>query len=214
MAMLNYRWYKIPFFYKWLYPNGLYRVPTNKKEIFITFDDGPVPELTQFVLQELQKHEAKATFFCVGDNITKYPSIFESIISQNHTIGNHTYNHLNGFEHDNNTYFENIKKCDDIINLNHRESNKYWYRPPYGKITFNQMKYLEKIYKIVFWDVISYDFDKLLSPEMCLKNVIKNTTNGSIVVFHDNIKAKKNLEYVLPRYLEYYTSKGYTFKAL
>lgn len=204
----------MPLFFKWLYPKGLYSFSRSKKVLYLTFDDGPIPELTPFVLAELDKYQTKATFFCVGDNICKYPAIFNNIISQNHAIGNHTFNHLKGTKCSNKNYFDNIQLCAETMLHNEFKGSKMLFRPPYGKLTLSQMKHLQSKYQVVFWDVISYDFDVNLSPENCLKNVVKNTKNGSIIVFHDNIKARKNLEYVLPRFLKYYTSKGYEFSVL
>jgi peptidoglycan/xylan/chitin deacetylase (PgdA/CDA1 family) len=187
-----------------------------KKNIYLTFDDGPHPEITEWVLNLLKKYNAAATFFCVGENITKHPGVFEEIIFQNHTVGNHTFNHLNGWKSPNKDYIHSVLKAEEVIHnskfINHKS---YLFRPPYGKIKTSQAKFLIKEgYEIVMWDVLSADFDQNTSKEKCLQNVLKNTKPGSIIVFHDSEKAFKNLEYVLPKVLEYFSEKGFTFKAL
>jgi len=164
----------------------------------------------------LKKHNAAATFFCVGDNLLKYPKIFKEIIQQNHSIGNHTFDHLNGWNSSNKDYLNSILKAEEVIHnskfINHKS---YLFRPPYGKIKSSQAKLLIKEgYEIIMWDVLSADFDQMISKEKCLQNVIKNTKSGSIIVFHDSEKSFKNLEYVLPKVLEYFSKKGFAFKAL
>jgi len=161
------------------------------------------------VLDTLKKFHAKATFFCVGENIIKHPEIFKRIASEGHSLGNHTHNHLNSWKCKPEVYLENIKKCDALI-------KSKLFRPPYGKITRKLLKnnYLKNNYKIIFWDILSYDFDKTISPEKCLKNVLKHYKPGSVVVFHDNIKAEKNLKYALPLVLEKLSLQGYRFEAI
>ncbi len=184
----------------------------NKREIYLTFDDGPTPEITQFVLEILKKYNAKATFFCLGKNIENNPDIFHQIVSEKHAIGNHTQNHVNGWKTNVSEYVANIEQCQKVIN-NHIESKGIkLYRPPYGKITKKQAKkLLKKQYKIIMWSVLSADFDTKITKEKCLENVLKNTSNGSIIVFHDSVKAFKKLEYVLPKVLAYYVEKKYSF---
>jgi len=188
------------------------------KNIYLTFDDGPIPEVTPWVLDMLKKYNAKATFFCIGDNVLKHPDIFKSIISDNHQIGNHTFNHLKGFSTKTHFYIQNTEKAHALFtktNKSFSAQKALLFRPPYGKIKPNQIKQLKnKGYKIVFWDVLSRDFDSKLSPYKCLDNVIKYTQNGSIIVFHDSLKAFKNLQYTLPKVLAYYSEKGYSFKAI
>lgn len=207
---------KTPKIIRKLFSNYTWSVSTNNKELYLTFDDGPTPEITSWVLSELNKYNAKATFFCVGDNIVKYPDLFKDIIQQEHKVANHTFNHLNGWKSDNKYYFINIEQAEEIIkNQGGRQSGSKLFRPPYGKIRSSQEKVLrQKGYNIIMWDVLSGDFDQNLSKDNCLKNVINSAQKGSIIVFHDSIKSFKNLEYVLPKVLKYFIKKGYVFKAL
>jgi|ERR1051326_4020058 peptidoglycan/xylan/chitin deacetylase (PgdA/CDA1 family) len=198
-----------------LYSSAVWRVPTDKKKIFLSFDDGPIPEITPWVLNTLKQFNAKATFFCVGENIEKHPEIFRQIISEGHSVGNHTYNHLNGWKTKTKIYLENISKFDLTINLKFQTSNiKPFFRPPYGRMKKSQSSIINKKYSIVLWDVLSGDFDKNTSEEKCLKNVLTKTREGSIVVFHDSIKAKRNLFYTLPKFLETFSKKGFIFSQL
>ena len=197
--------------YKWHFSR-------NTKNIYLTFDDGPIPEVTPWVLDMLKKYNAKATFFCIGDNVLKHPDIFKRILSDNHHIGNHTFNHLKGFTTKTHSYIQNTEKAHTIFTNTNKSLSTHktlLFRPPYGKIRPKQAKILkEKGYKIVLWDVLSRDFDSKLSPLKCFNNVIKYTQNGSIIVFHDSLKAFKNLQYTLPKVLAYYSEKGYSFKAI
>lgn len=181
-----------------------------KKIIYLSFDDGPHPTATPFVLTELDKYDAKATFFCIGKNVVEYPDIYYKIISAGHAVGNHTFNHLNGWKTDNSHYIENI-----LAAKTHITSDLF--RPPYGKVKKAQVKLLHMYapgFRVIMWSVLSADFDKKVSPEKCLANVIKNTRSGSIIVFHDSTKAFKNLEYALPVVLEYFSKKGYSFERI
>ena len=194
---------------------------SDKKEIYLTFDDGPTPEITNWTLDLLKKYNAKATFFCIGKNIVNHPEIYQQILDENHTIGNHTQNHFNGWKHSTEEYVDNIISCENIISsveeksANSKTLNSKLFRPPYGKIKKSQAKeILKKGYKIIFWDVLSADFDTTISNQKCLENVLKNTTNGSVVVFHDSVKAAKKLKFVLPKVLDYYSKKGFLFKAI
>jgi peptidoglycan/xylan/chitin deacetylase (PgdA/CDA1 family) len=201
---------KTPWLLKKLYPNLIWDAKPDARSIFLTFDDGPIPIVTPFVLNILKKHDAKATFFCIGDNAAKHPDIFEQVKNDGHAIGNHTYNHLKGWITDNDTYLENFEKADALLNT-------CLFRPPYGRIKRQQIKLLKQArpgLKIFMWDVLSGDFDTDLSPEDCLKNVLKHTEPGSIIVFHDSEKAFKRLEYVLPKAMEIWSEKGYTFSPL
>lgn len=186
-------------------------MPNCENKIYLTFDDGPTPEITEWTLQQLKKYNAKATFFCIGDNIKKYPEIFKKVIEEGHSIGNHTFNHLNGWKTSKKDYLENTKKCQsEISSLKSAICNLF--RPPYGKIKPSQSKELRKLgYKIIMWDIISYDFDATISKEKCLENILKNVKSGSIIVFHDSIKAFPNLEYTLPKMLEILNKKGFVF---
>lgn len=202
---------------KFIFKHWFWSFSTKKKEIYLTFDDGPTPEITEWVLQQLKKHNAKATFFCIGKNILKNPQIFQKIVVQNHSIGNHTNNHFNGFKTTTKDYLKNIDNCESTISNNTTLKNQTskLFRPPYGKIKPSQAKKLRKKgYKIIMWDVLSADFDASISNEKCLNNVLNHAKNGSIVVFHDSKKATEKLKYVLPKVLEYYLRKGYEFKKI
>ncbi len=202
---------KTPWLLKKLYPKNLiWNMPREQKIIYLTFDDGPIPDVTPWVLKTLENRQIKATFFCIGDNIQKHPQIFEELKKQGHAIGNHTFNHLKGWAVHDDVYLDNIKKCAAHTGVN-------LFRPPYGRIKRSQIKKLQKQHpkaKIVMWDVLSGDFDIALNPEKCLSNVIKHTTNGSIIVFHDSLKAKKRLLYTLPKAIDYWKQQGYIFKTL
>lgn len=207
---------KTPRIIKKLFSRYTWCFSSTKKEIYLTFDDGPIPVVTEFVLNQLKIYNAKATFFCIGDNIRKHPLIFNQILKEGHIIGNHTFNHLNGWEHPLKDYIINTKKAEEIIQKYNKEKvTTRLFRPPYGKIKRSQAtELINKGYKIIMWDVLSADFDKKISREKCLENVLKNINNGSIVVFHDSIKAKENLYYTIPKILEEFTRKGYVFKAI
>ncbi|PKP04506.1 MAG: polysaccharide deacetylase family protein [Bacteroidetes bacterium HGW-Bacteroidetes-6] len=187
--------------------NLIWRIPGNEKVIYLTFDDGPIPELTPFVLETLEKCNAKATFFCVGDNVRKYPELFEAIVEAGHSVGNHTFNHFDGWKKNAGEYEQNVSKSADLIGSN-------LFRPPYGHITPWQITRLKSRFFIILWTVLSGDYDRNTTPARCLRNVIRFTKRGSIVVFHDNKKALPRLKYTLPRYIEYYTKQGYRFEAL
>ena len=186
------------------------------KEIYLTFDDGPTPEVTQFVLDELKKYNAKATFFCIGKNVLNHPDVFKKIQNLKHTVGNHTHNHLNGWATKNKDYIDNFLQCEHIISKTLDKSTKpKLFRPPYGKIKKSQAKLiLKKGYRIIMWDVLSADFDNLTSNVACLRNVLNNTKNGSIIVFHDSVKASEKLKFVLPKVLKELSEKGFVFKAI
>jgi peptidoglycan-N-acetylglucosamine deacetylase len=196
---------KTPWLLKAAYPTLTWKVPTHLNEVFITFDDGPHKEITPFVLETLQKNYARATFFCLGKNVEANKKVFASIIDDGHAIGNHTYNHYNGWKTDDETYLKDVMKARKVI-------DSKLFRPPYGRAGKFQIQQLKKFFNIIMWDVLSGDFDINLSPEKCLKNVISNTEPGSIIVFHDSEKAFKRLEYTLPRVLENFAEKGFTCK--
>ncbi|MBS1529847.1 MAG: polysaccharide deacetylase family protein [Bacteroidetes bacterium] len=201
---------KTPWIVKQLYRKLLWNKPRSGNRIFVTFDDGPIPIVTPFVLNILKKHDAKATFFCIGDNVNKHPGIFEQVKDAGHAIGNHTYNHLKGWITDDQAYLDNFLKCDEIVHSN-------LFRPPYGRIKRSQIRLLRKAkpdLQIVMWDVLSGDYDPSLSPEACLQNVLKHTQPGSIIVFHDSLKAFDRLEYVLPKAMEAWVRLGYEFGVL
>lgn len=192
-------------------------MPADQPSLYLTFDDGPVPGPTEFVLEELQKYRAKATFFCIGDNIRKYPEVFNKVVAQGHAVGNHTFHHLNGWKTSADKYRENIQLCDQemiaAVDSSYQAKGTILFRPPYGRITREQIRAL-KSHQIIMWDVLSIDYDSSLSPEQCLKNTIKATRPGSIIVFHDSIKAERNMTFALPRFLEHFSALGFTFKAL
>lgn len=193
--------------YKIYNTKDLWKVDTSEKVIFLTFDDGPIPEVTPWVLDVLDEYEAKATFFCVGENVKRNPDIFNEIIKRNHTVGNHTFNHMNGWKTEPEDYYENVDKCSELISTT-------LFRPPYGKLSSAQRKLLDKKYKMVYWTVLSGDFDQSITPEKCLENVKSSVENGSIVVFHDSLKAWNNLYQVLPVFLNHFHQQGYAFKSI
>lgn len=190
-----------------LYTNVFWRLPQEEKTVYLTFDDGPVPEYTPWVLDVLRTYNIKATFFCVGDNIQKYPEIFKQIKDENHSIGSHTFNHLNGWKTNNTEYYENVYKASELV-----ESNLF--RPPHGKITLLQARKLSKDLHIIMWDIITKDYDNKISGEECFENVKNYVSNGSIIVFHDSPKAFKNMEYALPKTIEYIKEQGYKFSKI
>lgn len=198
-----------------LAPSLLWNMPRNAKTIYLSFDDGPHPEITPWVLEKLHQYQAKATFFCVGENIQKFPEVFKQLISEGHSFGNHTHNHLKGWKTSTFRYLENVAVAETVISKFLEIKDVKLFRPPYGKIKPSQIKELHKRnYKIVMWDALSVDFDASISAESCFKNVIENCKPGSIVVFHDSEKASKNLKTVLPKVLEYYSEKGFEFKGI
>ena len=195
--------------------NYSWRIKTTKKEIYLTFDDGPVPDFTPWVLKTLSLYKAQATFFCVGENIKKFPHIYQQIKDGGHSIGNHTFNHLQGWKTSTNKYIKNILKTESYLNDEKGRNGKKLFRPPHGRIRPVQARILRKKgYKIIMWDVLSGDFDQSLSKKACLEHTIKHIKSGSIVVFHDSDKSFKNLDYVLPRVLKHFTREGYEFKSL
>lgn len=200
-----------------VYSHCLWKVNTHEKKLYLTFDDGPIPEVTPFMLDELKKWNAKATFFCIGKNMAANPGIYRRIIEEGHSTGNHTYDHLNGWNTSDEEYFENIDKCEQML-LNSLRTSDFGlptlFRPPYGKLKPSQYSKLKSKYRIVMWDVLSYDFDLTLSREKVLDNVLKNADPGSIIVMHDSLKAKPKVEYALPLILEHFTALGYTFEKL
>ncbi len=201
---------KTPILLKAIYNRCIWHIKDNANSVYITFDDGPHPKATPFILEQLKKINAKATFFCIGKNVKEYPDIFQRIIDEGHSVGNHTYDHLNGWKTNNFTYFKNINKAHQLIKSN-------IFRPPYGRITHAQAIGIEKLFpkmKIIMWDVLSGDFDTDLSPEKCYQNVIETATPGSIIVFHDSDKAWARLEYVLPKFLEYGVLNKWKFKKI
>lgn len=199
---------KPPGWLRRLYFSFNWKVKTRGKYIYLTFDDGPTPEVTHWVLQQLKNHHAKATFFCIGRNVERHPEIYQSIIDDGHSVGNHTYSHLNGWKTKYREYINDVELCSQFV-------HSRLFRPPYGKIGQMQTRFLKKQgYKLFMWDVLSEDYNRELSEEDCWNNVVENTERGSIVVLHDSVKAKGNLYAVLPKILQHYKEKGFVFKRL
>lgn len=211
---MYFKWIKTNKLIKKIFHNLVWDIPNSDKKIYLTFDDGPIPEVTEWVLDILKSEEIKATFFCIGDNITKHPKVYNRIISEEHQTGNHTFNHLNGWKTNTENYIENFKLC-ETEHSKHETQNSKLFRPPYGKIKPSQSKTIIRLgYKIIMWDVLSYDFDPIISAEKCLENIILNTAQGSIIVFHDSIKAEKNLRFVLPKAIQILKNKGFVFDVI
>lgn len=197
--------------------------------LYLTFDDGPVSGPTEFALHTLSRYSAKATFFCIGDNVRKHPEIFSKIIEEGHAVGNHTFNHLNGWRTNTDRYVENTARCQEQMNLFSEKAMvqgglqqaspmaniepSRLFRPPYGRISRKQIQALQD-YRIVMWDVLSMDYNRLLSPESCFRSTMHACRPGSIIVFHDSYKAERNMAYALPRLLDHFSQQGYSFKAL
>ncbi|MCO6485883.1 MAG: polysaccharide deacetylase family protein [Saprospiraceae bacterium] len=198
---------KTPRLIQALFPGFQWRHETEDRVVHLTFDDGPIPEVTPWVLDQLARYDARATFFCVGHNIEKYPEIYDQVVREGHLTGNHTYNHLDGWNTDNATYFRNIRKGARMV-----ESPLF--RPPYGHLKPSQARFLRRHYQLVMWDVLSGDFDRDLRPELCLDNIIRHVRPGSIIVLHDNIKSFDTLRFVLPRLLRFLESEGYRCTAV
>jgi len=202
---------KTPFWLRAFYPSCTWKMPGTEKIIYLSFDDGPHPTATHFVLEQLKKYNAKASFFCIGKNVLSYANIYEAIIQQGHAVGNHTYDHLNGWKTATPIYIENINSASNLINSN-------LFRPPYGRIKAGQLRKIKADktlpQQIIMWDVLSGDFDGHLTGADCAKNVIKNAGPGSIVVFHDSAKAWERLQLALPQVLAYFYNLGYRFEAL
>lgn len=198
---------QFPRFLRPLFGNVIWRANTSSKVIYLTFDDGPVPEVTPLVLDILDRYGWKATFFCVGDNVARYPDLYADILKRGHKTGNHTFNHLKGFQYSKEEYVENVEKAAKLI-------DSKLFRPPHGRIKPSQLRALKEHYKIVMWDVITHDYNKKVSPDRILQTVQKYLRSGSLVVFHDSVKAEKNVLEALPRAIEFWQSKGYSWALL
>lgn len=199
---------KSPNWLKVFFPSLVWKISKAENTIYLTFDDGPEPTVTPWVLSVLKEYHAKATFFCIGDNVRKHPETYQQILNEGHAVGNHTFNHLNGWKCNSKKFIKNVEECAKYV------SSKL-FRPPYGRIKPRQIRLLkEQNYKIIMWDVVSGDYDTDTMPDECLNNVIKHTENGSIVVFHDSAKASTNLYFTLPLFLKHFTVKGYKFDIL
>lgn len=199
---------KTPAVFTKLFSKYRWRFHSDEKVLYLTFDDGPIPEVTDFVLDQLQLYNAKATFFCIGKNVKKHPKILKRIVAEGHAIGNHTHNHLKGWKNKTAKYIKNVEKASAFI-------DSKLFRPPYGKIKKKQARMLlADGYQIIMWDVLSADFDQKITKEKCLENVVSNATKGSVIVFHDSIKAQENMFFALPKVLEYFSKRGFAFKAI
>ena len=190
---------------RWLYPSALWRMDTHEKAVYLTFDDGPIPEITPWVLDLLDKYDIKATFFLVGDNVRKHPKEFQMLLDRGHRVGNHTFNHISGLQYLSHNYLANTNLADDLIHSN-------LFRPPHGWMRWEQYMVLKKHYKIVMWDLVTRDYSNRLDGPQVLAKVKKYVRNGSIITFHDSIKSEKNMKYALPRAIEWLKEQGYEFK--
>lgn len=190
-----------------LFTGLTWRVPNAGKELYLTFDDGPIPEVTPWVLETLAQYDAKATFFCVGRNAASHSELFARVKLEGHAIGNHTFDHVRGRSTTTRAYLRNALLCQGLTRTS-------LFRPPYGSLTMHQLHALRPRFNVVLWDVLSGDFDVSITDERCLRNVIDHARSGSIVVFHDSLKAQDRLRYALPRTLEHFSALGYSFKAL
>lgn len=196
-----------PRFFRALYPQAIFRMDPTEKAIYLTFDDGPIPEVTPWVLDLLDEHNIKATFFLVGDNIRKHPEEFRMIVERGHRIGNHTYHHIRGFEYSAADYLADTNEANLTMETD-------LFRPPHGHMSFKQYRALKRHYRIIMWDLVTRDYSKKLRGPQVLANVKRYVRNGSIITFHDSLKSwnNGNLQYALPRSLEFLKAEGYKFK--
>ena len=198
---------RTPQLLKWLYPSLTWDKLVADNLVYLTFDDGPHPEITKYVMDELDKFGFKATFFCIGDNVRKYPETYREILERGHKTGNHTFNHLRGFQTDNKTYFKNTEKCAELVDSN-------LFRPPHGHLKSSQVSHLKKQYEIIMWSLLAEDWNPKLDVTMKLGQLTKLTQKGDIIVFHDSAKAQKNLEFLLPKYLQFLSENNFTSSLL
>ena len=199
--------YKIPQILQFLTPSITWRVKSPGKSVYLTFDDGPHPEITPWVLSVLSQFNAKATFFCVGENVTKFPATYHAVLKAGHTVGNHSFNHLNGWKTVNESYFENISKCAEVVHSD-------LFRPPFGRIKFSQIKKLKQQFRIIMWEVLSRDYEKNLDTNDAIRKLKRYIRKGSVIVFHDSAKAEQNLKIILPGILQYLHNNGFEMKSL
>ncbi len=195
---------RLPYLLTRLFPGAVFRVPTRQKEVFLTFDDGPVQEVTPWVLELLKKEGIKACFFAVGENVQRNPQLFQRVQDEGHLVGNHTFNHMQGLKNEDVAYYANVEKAAGYI-------PGTLFRPPHGLLRLRQFRTLKKNYRFIMWDIISQDFDKRLSPEQVSQNVLKNLRPGSVIIFHDSIKAEKNMKAALPKVIQEMKNRGYRF---
>ncbi len=193
-----------PKFFTNLFPNLIWSIPNKENKVYLTFDDGPTEVITHWVLDQLKKYDAKATFFCLGKKVEMHPEIFERIMAEGHAVGNHTYSHLKGWEVHTGQYVQDVDFAADFI-------PSKLFRPPYGRIKPSQYRVLRDRYKVIMWDLLSMDYSRNVSRRRCANIVVNNLHSGAIIVFHDSKKAEKNLRYALPRALEAIKAQGYSF---
>ena len=192
-------------FLRWLYPRATWRMDRHEKAVYLTFDDGPIPEATPFILEVLAKYDIKATFFMVGDNVRKHPEVFRQVVEAGHRIGNHTFNHVGGFKHTISAYSDNAEKANEYLHTN-------LFRPPHGWMRWDQYAWLGRKYRIVMWDLVTRDYSKWMTAEGVVNNVKRYARNGSIITFHDSLKSIDKLRTALPESIEWLKSQGYEFK--
>lgn len=209
---------KTPQLLKKLFSKYVWDIKSEGKVLYLTFDDGPTPDITEWTLDVLKQFDAKATFFCIGNNIDKHPAIFEKIEKAGHAIGNHTYNHPRGWKTNPEAYVSEVQKTQDSIDskiVNKTSKSFNLFRPPYGQITSSQGKKLRELgFKIIMWDVLAFDWQESVSEEECFQNVVSKATSGSIIVFHDSLKASKRMQFALPKVLKHFTEKGFEFRRI
>ncbi|RNI28397.1 polysaccharide deacetylase family protein [Rufibacter immobilis] len=209
------RFHRTPPVLPWLFPKVWWRRPVQDKTIFLTFDDGPIPEVTPFVLQQLAQHQAKATFFCVGENLVRHPEIARQVLAQGHLLANHTHQHVKAWKTSPQAYLQQVHQCQaELEKVGRNLSDKKLFRPPHGQLTRQHVRILSPEYQIVMWSALTYDFDATLSPEKCLAKALEIIKPGAVVVLHDSLKAERNLRFVLPRLLHHFSGLGYAFKTL
>jgi peptidoglycan/xylan/chitin deacetylase (PgdA/CDA1 family) len=198
---------RLPIFVTALYKSAEWRMPDTEKVVYLTFDDGPIPEVTPWVLDFLRNQDIQATFFCVGENVVKYPEVYQQVLEGGHSVGNHTYNHWQGLKHADQEFFRNIEKAGEYIDSD-------LFRPPHGFMKTSQYRYLKNKYRIIMWDLVTCDYDRQLTPDQVFSNVTDFVRPGSIITFHDSIKAQANLTEVLPRAVKWLKEEGYRFEAI
>jgi len=206
--------FKTPKLLEYVYPEAIWHGDRSKKQVYLTFDDGPVPSITEYILDLLSDLDVKATFFCVGENVKHHPKIFERLLKEGHCVGNHTYNHLNGWAVKDQVYTDNIQLCADIFKQAGHHSSTMLFRPPYGKIRRRTLQKIRNDYSIIMWDVLSYDFSDKVTPELCLRKSLKYTKNGSIIVFHDSIKTFEKIKLVISQYILFLKEYNYEFRRI
>jgi peptidoglycan/xylan/chitin deacetylase (PgdA/CDA1 family) len=206
--------FKIPLIIKWFYPTLVWNGERTSKTIYLTFDDGPVPGVTDCILDVLAEHQVKASFFCVGGNIAKNPELFKSIIREGHTVGNHTYHHLNGWNQKEEDYINDINKCREVMIQCGYSSDIRLFRPPYGRLKKKVISRIGKDYRIIMWDVLSWDFSSRLSSKKILRKSIRHTEGGSIIIFHDSEKTKSDIRFIISQYIDHFCGLNYEFSTI